>query len=398
MEFQRKNRELHLDSEALATLKMCKEGILSPIDKLQNAKEAQQTDKTSTYKGQYFPFSFVLAPSGKRNENVLKSIKKDDVLDLIIKDEKHGELIVDESFKIDRIKRIEKIFSTTDLSSPGIANALKRLGEYAVCGVLKINSDSVKDQKHIISEQKKLLDAKNVTAIMIAAKPFHRGHERMIRIALEKSDLLVLFLLKPHKKDLFSYELRHKTLKYFTENFLPKNRVLIVPFENTYLFEGYDNIMLDSIAAKNYGCDEIAIGQNHKGIGMHYDRQGTKSVIDQFKELDIGIKMEVMSEFVYCNECKTLVSTRSCPHGRHHHISFNAELIYALFCVGILPPAVLMRKELSAIILSELFPDRLKQLSSKFSNFFPSSGLIEEMDDEKFYMHLISLHQTVSLT
>ncbi len=398
MESQRKNRELYLDSEALATLRMCKEGILSPIDKLMNEKEAKLVDKTSKYKNQYFPFSFILAPSGKRNEEVLKSAQKDDVLDIVVDDEKCGELLVEESFKIDKLKRVEKIFSTTDIAIKGVADTLNRLGNFAICGEVKINSDEVKLHKQEIIDQKNLLGAKDITAIMISAKPFHRAHERMIRIALEKSDLLVLFLLKPYKKDLFTYELRYKTLKYFIDNFLPKNRVIIVPFENTYLFAGLDSIILDSIAAKNYGCNTIAIGQNHDGIGMYYDSSGTKSIGNYFKELDIGIDMDIVSEFVYCNECKTLVSTRSCPHGRHHHITYNTELIHELFNVGVLPPAVLVRKEISAIVLSKLFPDRFEKLSGKFSNFFPGTGLIEEMDEEQFYMQIMSLHQTVSLT
>ncbi len=395
---QKRNKELYLDSEALATLRMCKEGILSPVDGLMNSNETKIVDKTSTYKGQYFPFSFILAPSGKRNKIVLKSVLKGDVLDIIVDDEKQGEIIVDEAYKIDKLKRIEKIFSTTDPSTPGVTDTLNRLGDYAVCGEVKINSDEVKKQKQKIQKQKGLLGAKNVTAIMLASMPFHRAHERMIRIALEKSDLLVLFLQKPYKSGLFSYELRYKTLKYFIDNFLPKNRVLIVPFENTYLFAGYDNIVLDAIAAKNYGCNTIAIGQNHKGIGLYYDISGTKSIIDHFIDLDIGIEMDIVSEFVYCDECKTLVSTKSCPHGRHHHISYNTELIHELYRIGVLPPAVLVRKEISAIILSQLFPDRFKHFTGKFSNFFPGTGLIEEMNEEQFYMQIMNLHQTVSLT
>lgn len=398
MGFQKRNKELYLDSEALATLRMCKEGILSPVDKLMNQKESIEVDETATYKGEHFPFSFILAPSGKRNEEILKSTKTGEVLDIVVDNEKCGELIVEESFKIDKLKRVEKIFSTTDPEAKGVTDTLTRLGEYAVSGDVKINSDEVKIQKQQIEKQKKLLSAKKLTAIMLSAKPFHRAHERMIRIALENCDLLVLFLLKPYKKDTFSYDLRYKTIKYFIDNFLPKNRVIIVPFENTYLFSGHDAIMLDAIAAKNYGCDTIAIGQNHEGIGMYYDINGRKSVCEDFKKLNIGIDMDIVSEFAYCNECKTLVSTRSCPHGRHHHISYNTELIYELFKSGVLPPAVLVRKEISAIVLSHIFPNRFGKLSDKFSNFFPGTGLIEDMDEEQFYMQIMNLHQTVSLT
>ncbi len=393
-----KTKKLYLDAEALDTLRMCQEGILLPVDKLMNEKEAKLTDKTSRYKDEYFPFSFILAPSGKRNEEVLKSLSRGDILDIIVDGKKQGKIKVDESFKIDRLKRAQKIFNTTDTSNKSVADTLKRLGEYAVCGEVEINSNNIKENKKRIKEQIELLSAKNITAIMLSAQPFHRAHERMIRTALEKSELVVLFLQKPYKNSSFPYELRERMLRYFIDNFLPKNRVIIVAFENTYLFAGLDTIILDSIVAKNYGCNHIVIGQNHKGIGLYYDTTGTKSIVDDFKNLNINIEVEVVNEFVYCNECKTLVSTNSCPHGRHHHISYNSELIYELFRVGVLPPAVLVRKEISAIVLSHLFPNRFKKLTEKFSNFFPGSGLIEEMDEERFYMEIMSLHQTVSLT
>lgn len=394
----KRNKELHLDNEALSTLKMCKEGILFPVDKLMNENEAKEVDKTSMHKGKYFPFSFILSPSGKRNQEVLENSKYNDILTLIVGGKNCGELIVDEIFKIDKQKRVKKIFSTTDPSSKGVQDTLNRLGKYAVCGEINIDTTEIKEHKEIINKQIKLLGAKNITAIMLKAEPLHRAHERMIRISLEKSDLLVLFLLKPNKQDTFTYDLRYKVLRYLIDNFLPKNRVIIIPFKNTYLFKGLDSIVLDAITAKNYACNSIVIGQNHKGIGMYYDSSGTKSFVDHFKNLDIGIDMDIVSEFIYCNECKTLVSTKSCPHGKHHHISYNSEIIYELYRAGVLPPAVLVRKELSAIILSHLYPNRFKKLSGKFTNFFPSSGLIEEIDEKQFYMQLMSLHQTVSLT
>ncbi len=393
-----KAKKLYLDTEALDTLKMCQEGILLPVDKLMNEKEAELTDKTSSYKNKYFPFSFILAPSGKRNEEVLKSASNGDIIDIIVDAKEQGKIIVDETFKIDRLKRVKKIFNTTDKSNKKVDDTLSRLGNYAVCGKLEVSSDEIRESKNKIKKQTELLSAKNITAIMLSAQPFHRAHERMIRTALEKSELVVIFLQKPYRDNSFPYELREKMLRYFIDNFLPKNRVIIVPFENTYLFAGLDAIILDSISAKNYGCNHITIGQNHEGIGLYYDTTGIKSIVDNFKNLDIQIEIEVVNEFVYCNECKTLVSTSSCPHGGHHHISYNSELIYELFRVGVLPPAVLVRKEISAIVLAHLFPNRFKKLTEKFSNFFPGSGLIEEMDEEQFYMEIMNLHQTVSLT
>ena len=392
----KRDKSLYIDKEAVATLAMVKEGILSPVTHLMDSKESKKVEETTTYNGHFFPFPFILAPNGKRNAKVLQNLTSGETIDLVEGGQIVGELKTKEVFKIDRLKRVEQIFATTDVSHPGVKDTLKRLGEYAIAGEYEVDTTFVKDIKKQIQEQKKLVEAKKVTAIMIAGKPLHRGHERMIRIALEGCDMLVLFLLKPYKKDKFSYELRYEALKYYVDNFLPKNKVLIVPFENTYIFAGYNNVFLDSLAAKNFGCDAISVGQNHSGIGLFYDRYGTNSIVDRFKEEDFEI--EVNSEYVYCNECKTLVSTKTCPHGSHHHISYNSEFIEELMLQGLLPPAVLVRKEVSGIFLSALYKNRWKKLINKFPNFFPSNGLLEEMDDKKFYLKIIDLHQTVSLT
>jgi sulfate adenylyltransferase len=392
----KRNNELHIDNEALTTLAMAKEGILSPVDKLMNRQEAEEVDRTSRYKGCFFPFSFILAPAGNRNENVLKQAKKGDLLYIVVDGENRGEIIVEDIFEIDRNQRIEKIFGTTDPTHPGVKDTRNRLGKYAVSGEYKIDCSSIRTVKNAIETMIERTRAKKISAIMVSAKPLHRGHERFIRMTLEQSDLLVLFLLKPYKKDTYAYDLRLKTLKYFVDNFLPRNKVLIVPFENTYIFAGFNNIILDAIAARNFGCTDLAVGQNHAGIGLYYDKTGTKSIVDQYP--DLNIQISVSNEFVYCNECKTLVSTKTCPHGSHHHISYNSEFILELLNAGVLPPAVLVRKEISAILLSDLYPNRFNKIIQKFNNFFPSEGLLEEMTEEKFYLEIMKLHQTVSLT
>jgi len=396
MESQKRNKTLFIDKEALATLSMLKEGIFSPVDKLMNAKEAKEVDETSRFKGAYFPFSFILAPAGKRNERVLKSAQKGDTLYLVVDGALNGELVVEEVFPIDKKKRVEMIFSTSDSNHPGVIDITNRLGDYAVCGEFKIHFTSTKEVLLKIQAAKEEIGASKVTAMMLSARPLHRAHERMIRSALESNDLVILFLLKPYRDDRFSYEMRLKAMQYYINNYQPKNRVLVVPFESTYIFAGYHNIVLDSIAAKNFGCDSLTIGENHSGIGIYYDQHGRNFYLEKFKEAKTTV--HIVSEYVYCNVCRTLVSTKTCPHGSHHHIKYIAGFMQGLLEAGVLPPAVLIRKEISAIYLSQLFPDRFKILRERYANFFPSDGLIEEMNDEKFYQELMNLHQTSSLT
>ena len=396
MESIRKNRQLFIDKEFLATLSLAKEGILHPVDKLMTKAEAKEVEESGHFKGKPFPFPFIIAPFGDKNKAILTTAYQGEPLDFVVDGKIRGTIIVDEVFEVDKIKRIEQIFGTYDTTNPDTQMFLKRLGDVAVCGEYELQFDDIKNVKEKITQAKEQLGARNVSAMMINAKPFHRAHERVIRITLEKCDLLVIFLLKPYKQDLLSYELRLKALQYFVDNYLPKNRVVIVPFENTYLFTSYKNAVLDSICAYNFGCNKLILSRNHSGIGMYFDKNEMKSILDQYEDLDIEV--ELLAEFVYCNECKTLVSTYTCPHGAHHHIKYHAEALLEILKVGMLPPAIFMRKDISALLLSELFENRFENIGKIYDSIFPNSGLLEAHDEKDFYLELMKLHQTTSLT
>ena len=396
MASQRKNRSLFIDHEAASALEFLKAGLLYPVTSLMNKAEVLEVLSNSTINKKIFPFPFILAPSGKRNEAVLQDIQSKETLNLVCNGKIFGTLCVDEVFEIDPKERLRHIYGTDDEMHPGVRQTSKRLGKLAVYGEYTLAHDVPNLHRNEIKNAIELLNAKNITAIMMAANPLHRAHEKLIRQSLENSDLTVIFLLKPYETADLQYSLRYEALKYFIDNYLPKNRVLIVPLESNYIFAGINEIIIDAIVAKNYGCTKLTIGQNHAGLGMYYDSNTNKSILDRVT--DIGIHISVASEYVYCNVCKTLVSTNTCPHGQHHHISYHAESILELLKLGIVPPAVLVRKEISALLLSKMFKNRFKNLEKMYYNLLPIGGLLESHTEEEFYKELMNLYQTTSLT
>ncbi len=396
MTSSRKNKTVFIDKEAASVLELVKEGLLYPVTKLMNREESEEVAKTGMVDGKTFPFPFILAPAGKKNEEIAQTLQKGEEITLVCDDEDFATLKVDDVFEIDPKERLKQIYGTTDTTHPGIQATLKRLGRFAISGEYTLVKPSSNKNKQIIENAKNMVDAKKTAAIMMAANPLHRAHERLLRQTLESVDLLVIFLLKPYNNDNLSYQLRYDTLKYFIDNFLPKNKAVIVPLENSYIFAGYNEIIIDAIVAKNYGCDSLVIGRNHAGLGMFYDCNSNKSIID--KVVGIDIEIQIASEYVYCNICRTLVSTNTCPHGQHHHISYKADSILELLELGILPPAVLMRKELSSFILARLFKNRFKNLEKLYYDVLPVGGLLQEHSEEDFYLELMKLYQTTSLT
>ena len=200
MESQRKNNfkfanALFIDKEAVFALLLCQEGLLAPVYHLMNFNEMQEVDKTGIFQGQSFPFSFVLAPSGKRNTQVIQNVSKGDVLTLVCEGAACGELIVDSTFKIDRKERLLKIMSG-DIYSQKAQDIYKRIGDYAICGEYRLflNPDkfSFMLNKQTILRTKKNIQAQHITAMALDASPITRIHERIFRFVLEESDLLVL--------------------------------------------------------------------------------------------------------------------------------------------------------------------------------------------------------------
>ena len=397
MDSSKRNKKiLYIDEKTLSTLALLKAGLFAPIYRLMGEVEAKEVDETQIYQGVPFPFSSILAPKGKRNHKVLESLQKGDEVLFFNLGKKVGEIVIDEVFEIDIKERLQNIYGTTDPLHPGVRNTLDRLGSISISGDYEVEYPLIQDNINRIQQMKRKTGASFVSSMMLSANPFHRAHERMIRQAMSDSDLLVIFLRKPFTNDGLRYDIRYNALATFIENFLPRNKIIIIPFENSYMFSGYSELIIDAIISKNYGCDQLIIGKNHGGLGLYYDSNKLNSIFDRTEKINIHIK--TIDELVYCDTCKTLVTTQTCLHGQHHHVHYDSESILDLLQAGLIPPPILVRKEVSANILASLFPDRFKNLQKMHYALMPGSGLLEQQSEEKFYIQLAELYQTSSLT
>ncbi|PAF53008.1 sulfate adenylyltransferase [Helicobacter sp. 13S00482-2] len=390
---QEKNK-IYIDKEALSALSLVQEGLLYPATTLMGQKEMESVDKMGIYKDQTFPCPFLLCPNGKRNLQVLSKTQKNEVLDIVCENKIVGNIKAKEVFKIDKFQRLEKLMGG-DLFTKEAEIVRERLGDYAISGDYNVIFEDIKETKKSLEEKIKLYNAKKITGVMMSAKPIHRAHERMLREELKDCDLMVIFLLKPYRNDFMPYSLREKILQYIVNNFLIKDKVCIIPLDDTYLFAGQNKMLLHSIVAKNYGCTKLVVGQNSPNLSIYYTEKTRHSIFDNLQGVDIKIK--IVSEYVYCELCKTLVSQSTCPHGNHHHTNYNSESILELLKLGILPPSMLMREEISAMILSTLYPNRFSNLEKLYYDIVPSEGILKSKSEEEFYIKLMQLYQNPSL-
>ena len=386
MKYQEKNKQIHIDCEALSALTMLNSHLLYPVTSLMSQKEAKEVGKTGVYKGCSYPCPFLLNPSGKRNQKVLSEAKKNQEIDLICENQHMGSIIVDEVFEVNKEERLKQIGAILD-EQDYIA---KRIGKYAINGKLYLKN-SFQPYKKILEDKKNQLNAKKITGIFFNANPIHRVHEKILREEFNDADLIVIFLLRYHRDDFLGYELRQQCLNLILKNFLTEDKICIIPLDATYLFSGPNKMILYSLIAKNYGCTKILLGQMSSNLSVYFSQKTRHSIFDNLKGIDIEVK--ILDEFAYCTQCRCLLNTRSCPHGKHHHITYDSSSILHFFKIGIIPPTILVRKEISILILKALFPNRIEEIKSIYYNVLPTNGIFSEDIQKDFYDTLMSLYQ-----
>ena len=264
----------------------------------------------------------------------------------------------------------------------------------AVQGRITLLKNELAEQIARIKKVASSLAAPKISAFFTCADPIHRVHERLIRHMIDKADFVVIFLTGTNSADALPYELRKKTLSYLLQNFLVAQRAMMIDLGSLAIFD--DKPALQCAIAKNLGINKIIFGQNHANMELFFEGGGVHSVLDEYQKRG-EIEILLMPEYVYCEKCKVLVSTKNCPHGAHHHVHYRTQNLKALLRAGILPPAIFMRKEISAMILSELFPARFSDLQKLYDELFPNSGILQSHGESEFYEQLMQLYQTSAL-
>ena len=282
--------------------------------------------------------------------------------------------------------------SASEIAGSVFQNAY--VGQTAVQGRITLLKNSLAEQIARIKKVASSLAAPKISAFFTCADPIHRVHERLIRHMIDKADFVVIFLTGTSSADALPYELRKKTLSYLLQNFLVAQRAMMIDLGSLAIFD--DKPALQCAITKNLGINKIIFGQNHANMELFFEGGGVHSVLDEYQKRG-EIEILLMPEYVYCEKCKVLVSTKNCPHGAHHHVHYRTQNLKALLRAGILPPAIFMRKEISAMILSELFPARFSDLQKLYDELFPNSGILQSHGESEFYEQLMQLYQTSAL-
>jgi sulfate adenylyltransferase len=386
----RNQNTIMMDEEAWITVEMIATGALSPCAGFMNREDYGSVLHTGRMAdGTPWPTPLSFAMAGERNQNVLKSLKKGDVVTLLDRTKTPvARILTEEVFEYDREERAQCVFGTTDKRHPGVRSIYERMGDRSIAGKveLMIRPYWGAFEKYRLTPQEcfehfyKKKGARSVVGFITGANPVHRGHEHIHRVSLENHDMLLIQpLVQLAKPEYIRSEYRIQAYETLINKYYPKERVLMSPLRVTYIFAGPREAILHAIVSRNFGATHFAIGRDHAGVGSYYGDYECQSIFDRLYgngSRELGIELLPFNEVFYCCRCGTTATENTCPHGKQYRVNISGTGIRELMRYGYLPPKEVSRPEVTRIGMQGIQP---KGLDENGGSIYPVGSIIKKM-------------------
>jgi len=306
-------------------------------------------------------------------------VTKDDPIeigsDIVLRNSKNellAVMTVEEAYPWDRNEVTKKIFGTTALRHPLVAE-MHRWGDLYISGRLRVlqlpQHFDFKGLRFTPAETREALRSigrKNVVAFQ-TRNPLHRVHEELTKRAIEKVDGVLLLhpvvgLTKPGDVDHYT---RVRTYRTLASQYYDRDRILLALLPLAMRLAGPREALWHAIIRRNYGANHLIVGRDHAGPGVDsegkpfYGPDDAQELVAQYED-EIGVKMVPFKMLVYLPEEDRYEEINKVPEGVETSSISGTEVREDYLNNGRILPDWFTRPEV-AQILAESYPPRHMQ-------------------------------------
>ena len=267
-----------------------------------------------------------------------------------------------ELFQRDPAWEAEYVFSTLDEDHPGVARLLAE-PTTLVGGDIWLFAPLPQEFPDISLTPRQARAAiaargwRTVAAFQ-TRNPLHRAHEYLLRCALEVTDGLILSpLMGETKAGDIPAGVRLSTYRTLLENYLPKERVLIVAFPANMRYAGPREAIFHALCRKNFGATHFIVGRDHAGVGSYYGPYAAQDMFDRFSPEELGVQALKFQPAFWCKRCGGMATEKTCPHPPEERVSLSGTQLRAMLRKGVLPPPEVTRPEVAQILMQAVNRD-----------------------------------------